>query len=92
MTKKRTLALVTSGLLVVAAALPAAASAYEWDIAMKRGNPPSGMPCVKTKRSKVCFQSKGDKIWVKDRKPGNKKPDHIFRYWPRWKFTGNTPY
>jgi hypothetical protein len=65
--KKRTVALVTFGLLVAAAAVPSAASAYEWDIA-KRGNPPSGMPCVDTSRAQVCFQSYGDKVWVQDEK------------------------
>jgi hypothetical protein len=65
--KTGTLACVTGGLLAVVAAVPPAASAYEWDIA-KRGNPPGGMPCAKTSRSKVCFQTKGDKIWVLDRK------------------------
>ena len=73
MINKRTVALVTSGLLVAAAALPSAASAqdYEWDIA-EEGNPPSGMTCVETFRSEVCFQTKGDKVWVQDTEPDSR--------------------
>jgi hypothetical protein len=67
--KKLGLACVTSGLLVAAAALPSTASAqdYEWDKATP-GDPPSGMECVGTSRSEVCFETEGDEIWVQDEK------------------------
>lgn len=30
------------------------------------GNPPSGLPCVKTTGATACFEASGDKWWVKD--------------------------
>lgn len=41
------------------------ALAYEWDIATP-GDLPGGLPCTETEGSKVCFESHGEKFWVKD--------------------------
>lgn len=62
---------ILRNLLIVALAGPAmlvgapSALSYEWDIA-KPGRYPGGLPCAKTTGSWVCFQSKGEKFWVKD--------------------------
>jgi hypothetical protein len=62
---------------VLSLAFASSAAAYEWDIA-KRGSYPGGLKCTQTYGSKACFQSRGEKIWVKDTKSDDRS---ALAYW-----------
>lgn len=82
---KKTLVMAASALLSVAAfvnPLTAAAASLELDFAKSAPEGPDpNSPCVSNDKVKTCFQSDGDKIYIKDMKADG---DPWYTDWTIW--------